>query len=74
MSWKPYTISDAQLGVAQTVNIRMEATDWEIDPGQQLALVIGSLDLRYDGVTPVGSAITLSNSTAKPSTLTVSLH
>jgi predicted acyl esterase len=74
MSWKPYTISDAQPGVAQTVNIRMEATDWEIDPGQQLALVIGSLDLRYDGVTPVGSAITLSNSTAKPSTLTVSLH
>jgi predicted acyl esterase len=74
MSWEPYTINGATPGVPQTLNIRMEATDWEVDPGQQLALVIGSLDLRYYGVTTVGSAIKLSSSTATPSTLSVSLH
>jgi predicted acyl esterase len=74
MSWKPYTINGATPGVPQTLNLRMEATDWELDAGQQLALVVGSLDLRYDGVTPAGSAITLSGSNGTPSTLSVSLH
>ncbi|MGC1548162.1 MAG: hypothetical protein WA777_06500 [Rhodanobacter sp.] len=62
------------MNVPQTMGIRMEATDWEMDPGQELALVIGTVDLRYAGVTPVGSGVTFSTSTASPSTLTVSLH
>jgi dienelactone hydrolase len=75
MSWEPYTINGATPGVPQTINFQMEATDWEVDAGQQLALVIGSYDLRYYGVTTPGSAITLSSGPASaPSELTVSLH
>ena len=74
ITWKPYTLSNAAVGVPQTIAINLEATNWEIDPGDQLALVIGTDDLRYAGVTPLNSDITFSSSTATPSTLTVSLH
>ena len=74
MTWKPYTISNAAVGVPQTISINLEATNWQLSKGDQLALVIGSDDLRYAGVTPLNSDITFSASTATPSTLTVSLH
>lgn len=74
ITWKPYTVNNAAVGVPQTITMNLEATNWEIDPGDQLALVIGTDDLRYAGVTPLNSDITFSASTATPSTLTVSLH
>lgn len=74
ITWKPYTLSNVATGVPQTVSMNLEATDWEIPAGNQLALVIGTRDIRYAGVTPVGSAVSFGSSVATPSTLTVSLH
>ncbi|WP_239538541.1 CocE/NonD family hydrolase C-terminal non-catalytic domain-containing protein [Dyella mobilis] len=74
MTWKPYTIGNAMVGVPQTIAMNLEATDWQINPGDQLALVIDTADLRYAGVTPLNRDVTFSASTAVPSTLTVSLH
>jgi predicted acyl esterase len=74
ITWKPYTITNAAVGVPQTITTYLEATNWQVNQGDQLALVIGTDDLRYAGVTPVNSDVTFSASTAVPSTLTVSLH
>jgi len=74
MTWKPYTITNAAVGVPQTISIQLEATNWQVSQGDQLALVIGTDDLRYAGVTPLNSDITFSASAAVPSTLTVSFH
>ncbi|GAB2593091.1 CocE/NonD family hydrolase [Dyella jejuensis] len=74
ITWKPYTLANAAVGVPQTIDMNLEATNWEIDPGDQLALVIATDDLRYAGVTPFNSSLTFSASAETPSTLTVSLH
>jgi predicted acyl esterase len=74
ITWKPYTITHVAAGVPQTIAMNLEATDWQVNPGDQLALVIDTDDLRYAGVTPLNSEMTFSASTAVPSTLTVSLH
>ncbi|MBE1160537.1 X-Pro dipeptidyl-peptidase [Dyella sp. 7MK23] len=74
ITWKPYTLNNAAVGVSQTIGIQLEATDWQMKQGDQLALVIGTNDLRYAGVTPLNSDVTFSASTAVPSTLTVSFH
>ncbi|WP_284322447.1 CocE/NonD family hydrolase [Dyella acidisoli] len=74
ITWKPYTLRNVPVGVPQTVSMNLEATNWEIGPGNQLALIIGTSDIRYAGVTPVGSAVSFSSSAATPATLTVSLH
>lgn len=74
ITWKPYTLTNAAVGVPQTINLNLEATNWQVSQGDRLALVIGTDDLRYAGVTPLNSDITFSASTAAPSTLTVSFH
>jgi predicted acyl esterase len=74
ITWKPYSLTNVMAGVPETVSFNLEATNWQVPAGDQLALVIGSDDLRYAGVTPRGSSITFSSSSAAPSTLTVSLH
>jgi predicted acyl esterase len=74
ITWKPYTITNAAVGVAQTIDINLEATNWQVNQGDQLALVIGTNDLRYAGVTPLNSDVTFGGSTATPSTLKVSFH
>jgi predicted acyl esterase len=74
ITWKPYTLLNATAGVPQTIDMNLEATNWQVNAGDQLALVIGTADLRYAGVTPVGSDVTFSASSSTPSTLTVSLH
>lgn len=74
ITWKPYTLLGVTAGVPQTIGVNLEATDWEIPAGNQLALVIGTNDLRYAGVTPLGSAVTFSSNAMAPSTLTVTLH
>ncbi|MDP5008797.1 MAG: alpha/beta fold hydrolase [Glaciimonas sp.] len=71
---KPYTNRNATQGAPQTINMSLEATNWKMNPGEQLALIIGTADLRYAGVTPIGSAVKFSSSAATPSTLTVSLQ
>ena len=74
ISWKPYSLLNVTPKVPQSVSMQLEATDWQINAGQQLALVIGTVDLRYAGVTPPASPVSFSSSAAAPSTLTVSLH
>ncbi|QAU25255.1 X-Pro dipeptidyl-peptidase [Dyella sp. M7H15-1] len=74
ITWKPYTITNAAVGVPQTISMNLEATNWQMNQGDQLALVISTNDLRYAGVTPLNSDVTFSSSTSSPSTLRVSLH
>lgn len=74
ISWKPYTVLDAAVGAARTINMRLEATNWEIPAGHQLALVVDTSDIRYAGATMPGSELSFSSSAAMPSTLTVSMH
>lgn len=74
ITWKPYSLRNVPVGVPQTVSMNLEATNWQIGAGNQLALVIGTSDIRYAGVTPMGSAVSFSASASTPSTLTVSLH
>ena len=74
ITWKPYSLRNVPVGMPQTINMNLEATDWEIATGNQLALVIDTADIRYAGVTPLGSVVSFSSSAAMPSTLTVSLH
>lgn len=67
---KPYTVVQPTAGVAQTLDLRLEATQWQFNAGQQLALVIGTADARYAGMTPLLSRVTVST----PAALTVSWH
>lgn len=74
MSWKPYTFADAVPGVPRTIDLRLEATGWDVPAGHRLALVVGTVDLRYAGVTPPGSRAVFSSPVYSPSTLSVPLH
>jgi predicted acyl esterase len=71
---KPYSLRGATPGVPQSIDIRLEATSWNVPAGQQLALVIGTVDLRYAGVTQLGGTVTFSSPDANPSVLTVPLR
>ncbi|WP_266160035.1 CocE/NonD family hydrolase [Dyella silvatica] len=71
---KPYSLRGAMPGVAQPIDIRLEATSWDVPAGQRLALVIGTVDLRYAGITQLGGSVTFSSPDANPSVLSVPLH
>lgn len=74
ISHKPYSLRNAVPGVAQTIDVRLEATSWDLPAGQHLALVIGTVDPRYAGVSQLGGTVTFSSPGGDPSTLTVPLH
>lgn len=67
---KPYTVVQTTPGVAQTLDLRFEATQWQFNAGQQLALVIGTKDVRYAGMTRLLSHVNVST----PAALTVTWH
>ncbi|MDR2961756.1 MAG: prolyl oligopeptidase family serine peptidase [Stenotrophomonas sp.] len=74
ISHKPYTLRDATPGQAQTLDLRLEASSWNLPAGSRLTLVIDTVDLRYAGISQLGGAVTFSSPAASPSLLKVPLH
>ncbi|HET7332078.1 CocE/NonD family hydrolase [Dyella sp.] len=74
ITWKPYTLLNTAAGVAKTITLNLEATDYQIPAGNKLALVIDTDDPRYASATPYGGKVTFSSSAATPDTLTVTLR
>ncbi|MGO1071025.1 CocE/NonD family hydrolase [Lysobacter sp. CA199] len=74
LSHKPYSLRGARPGVAQTVDLRLEATSWDIPAGRRLVLVVDTTDPRYTGASRIGGTVSFSSPSADPSTLTVPLH
>lgn len=73
ISHKPYSLRGAVPGQARTVDVRLEATSWDVPAGHRLALVLDSVDLRYTGASRLGDSLSFSSPASAPSTLTVPL-
>nr|WP_202885635.1 CocE/NonD family hydrolase [Kribbella sandramycini] len=71
ISHKPLTLRGATPGQAVSIDLRMEATSWEVPVGNRLVLVVDTVDPRYLGRSSVGSTVTFSSPAGDPSTLTV---
>lgn len=74
MTWKPYTFLDATPGTPTTIDLRFEATQWDVPAGNRIALVIDTVDLRYAGVTDLNSRVVFGSSAASPSMLHVPMR
>jgi predicted acyl esterase len=74
ISHKPYTLDQATPGQAQTLDLRLEATSWDMPAGSKLALVVDTVDIRYSGVSQLGGTVAFSSPASSPSVLTVPLH
>jgi len=74
ISHKPYTLDDVAPGQARTLDLRLEATSWDIPVGSRLALVVDTVDVRYAGTSQLGGTLTFSSPAGSPSVLTVPLH
>ncbi|GAA3558202.1 CocE/NonD family hydrolase [Kribbella ginsengisoli] len=71
VSHKPYTLRGATAGQPETVDLRLEATSWEVSAGHHLVLVVDTVDPRYLGYSSLGSSVTFSSPAGNPSSLTV---
>jgi predicted acyl esterase len=74
LTHKPYSLHQAAPGQPRTLEIQLEAAATEIPAGNRLAVVIGTLDPRYGGVTTPGGTVTFSASAADPAWLSVPLR
>ncbi|NIK60817.1 alpha/beta fold hydrolase [Kribbella shirazensis] len=74
ISHKPYTLRGATPGKAVAVDLRMEATSWEVPAGHRLVLVIDTVDPRYLGRSVVGSTVTFSSPAGDPSWISVPMN
>ncbi|HEY0688391.1 MAG TPA: CocE/NonD family hydrolase [Kribbella sp.] len=71
VSHKPITLRGALPGKARPVDIRLEATSWEVAAGHHLVLVVDTVDPRYLGLSKVGTSVSFSSPAADPSWLSV---
>ncbi|MFC9693192.1 CocE/NonD family hydrolase [Kribbella sp. NPDC056951] len=71
ISHKPLTLRGATPGKAVTIDLRLEATSWEVPAGHHLVLVVDTVDPRYLGRSSVGSSVTFSSPASDPAQLTV---
>ncbi len=74
LSHKPVSLRGARPGVAQNLDLRLEATSWDIPPGRRLVLVVDTADARYAGASRIGGTVSFSSPAASPATLTVPLR
>ena len=74
ISHKPYTLRGVAPGQATTLDLRLEASSWNIPAGSRLTLVVDTVDLRYAGISQLGGAVTFSSPASAPSVLKVPLH
>jgi predicted acyl esterase len=70
---KPYSIRGATPGHARGLDIRLEATSWEVPAGHHLVLAVDTVDPRYLGVSTLGSTVRFSSPSGDPSWLKVPL-
>jgi len=74
ISHKPYTLRGATPGQAKTIDLRLEASSWEVPAGSRLTLVVDTVDLRYAGISQLGGTVTFSSPANAPSVLKLPLH
>ncbi len=74
LSHKPYSLRGASPGVAQTIDLRLEATSWDIPAGRRLVLVVDTQDPRYASASRIGGSVKFSSPASAPSTLSVPLR
>lgn len=70
VSHKPYSIRGAVPGQRRSLDLRLEATSWEVPAGHHLVLVVDTVDPRYLGVSGPGS-VSFSSPASDPSWLRV---
>ena len=71
ISHKPYTLRGATPGKAVPLDVRLEATSWEVPTGHHLVLVVDTVDPRYLGRSVIGSTVTFSSPAGDPSWISV---
>ena len=71
ISQKPYTLRGATPGKAVPLDVRLEATSWEVPAGHHLVLVVDTVDPRYLGRSVLGSTVTFSSPVGDPSWISV---
>ncbi|MEU4290985.1 alpha/beta fold hydrolase [Kribbella sp. NPDC026596] len=71
ISHKPLTLRDATPGKAVPIDVRLEATSWEVPAGHHLVLVVDTVDPRYLGRSVIGTSVTFSSPTGDPSWISI---
>lgn len=61
VSTKPYSIVGTTPGEPVDVEWELEAIAWTLPPGHRVALVVDTVDLRYDSRATIGSTVTFSS-------------
>jgi predicted acyl esterase len=71
MSHKPLTLRGATPGKAVPIDLRLEATSWEVLAGHHLVLVVDTVDPRYLGHSAIGQTVTFSSPSGDPSSISI---
>ncbi|MFI6833529.1 CocE/NonD family hydrolase [Kribbella sp. NPDC050241] len=69
---KPLTLRGATPGKAVPIDVRLEATSWEVPAGNHLVLVVDTVDPRYLGRSTLGTSVTFSSPASDPSWISIS--
>jgi len=68
---KPFTLRGATPGKARDLDLRLEATSWEVPAGHHLVLVVDTVDPRYLGRSSLGTTVRFSSPAGDPAWLSV---
>ena len=68
---KPFTLRGATPGKAVPIDLRLEATSWEVPAGNHLVLVVDTVDPRYLGRSVLGTSVTFSSPAGGPSWISI---
>jgi predicted acyl esterase len=71
ISHKPFTLRGASPDKSLPIDLRLEATSWEVSAGHHLVLVVDTVDPRYLGHSTIGASVTFSSPAADPSWITI---
>lgn len=71
ISHKPFTLRGATAGKARALDLRLEATSWEVPAGHHLVLVVDTVDPRYLGRSSLGTTLRFSSPAGDPAWLSV---
>ncbi|TDU87340.1 putative acyl esterase [Kribbella voronezhensis] len=71
ISHKPFTLRAVTPGVARDVDLRLEATSWEVPAGHHLVLVVDTVDPRYLGRSSLGTTVRFSSPADDPAWLSI---
>ena len=68
---KPFTLRGARPGKAVPVDLRLEATSWEVPAGHHLVLVMDTVDPRYLGRSALGTSVAFRSPAGDPSWISI---